>query len=471
MKKIICLAIAVAAVLSLASCSLKSLNLGKTDSTTLGDVTTAVEDDTAEAYPNEPTNITVKVNGEVYFESDFVDYIAYSNYLQLQYYYGQYLEMLGIDTTKSLKEQNPSESAQSFLGFDSTKSWYQNLIDIALPTATDLAMLSARAKAEGLTLTDTEKKSADEYVQSFTDDAVENGMTLEDSLKDLFTDKVTEQTLRNYVESYYLANKVVDKALESFNPTTEEMNLYVENHKTDFYKVSFRYWAIEFTDETVGKADTIKMLQEIQILSERTEENTKAICEKYSATYAEITDGTTNDDDYSLIEVAIRCSVEGNDMFSYTDTENGIGYVGFVTEKAVPNDDGSVVCDIRHILVEDEATANKVVEEYNAGEKTAEAFGELAAKYSTDSGSSSNGGLYEDVSEGEMVTNFNDWMFDKSRQLGDIGIVTSDYGYHVMLCVDLPRSAFLSTVKTAMESDEYDAFMADTEAKYVVTTE
>ena len=31
-----------------------------------------------------------------------------------------------------------------------------------------------------------------------------------------------------------------------------------------------------------------------------------------------------------------------------------------------------------------------------------------------------------------MVTNFNNWCFDASRQVGDTGIVETEYGYHVM---------------------------------------
>ena len=34
-----------------------------------------------------------------------------------------------------------------------------------------------------------------------------------------------------------------------------------------------------------------------------------------------------------------------------------------------------------------------------------------------------------------MVTNFNDWCFDESRQAGDTGIVETEYGYHVMYYV------------------------------------
>ena len=31
-----------------------------------------------------------------------------------------------------------------------------------------------------------------------------------------------------------------------------------------------------------------------------------------------------------------------------------------------------------------------------------------------------------------MVTNFNDWCFDPSRQVGDYGIVETEFGYHIM---------------------------------------
>ena len=34
-----------------------------------------------------------------------------------------------------------------------------------------------------------------------------------------------------------------------------------------------------------------------------------------------------------------------------------------------------------------------------------------------------------------MVTEFNDWCFDESRQYGDTGLVRTTYGYHVMFFV------------------------------------
>ena len=59
----------------------------------------------------------------------------------------------------------------------------------------------------------------------------------------------------------------------------------------------------------------------------------------------------------------------------------------------------------------------------------------LANEKSTDTGSNTNGGLYEDVYPGQMVTAFNDWCFDSARKSGDTGIVETTYGYHVIYYV------------------------------------
>lgn len=79
-----------------------------------------------------------------------------------------------------------------------------------------------------------------------------------------------------------------------------------------------------------------------------------------------------------------------------------------------------------------EEAAKAILEEFLAGEQTEEAFAALAGEHSQDPGSNQNGGLYEGVKEGEMVTAFNDWCFDPERQVGDTGIVKTEYGYHVM---------------------------------------
>ncbi len=77
--------------------------------------------------------------------------------------------------------------------------------------------------------------------------------------------------------------------------------------------------------------------------------------------------------------------------------------------------------------------AEKLLAQWKEGEMTEDTFADLAAKESDDN--AGEGGLYEDVYPGQMVTNFNDWCFDETRKAGDTGIVESEYGYHIMYFV------------------------------------
>lgn len=60
-------------------------------------------------------------------------------------------------------------------------------------------------------------------------------------------------------------------------------------------------------------------------------------------------------------------------------------------------------------------------------------FETLANEHSDDQdGQVTNGGLYTDVVQGQMVQAFDDWCFDAARKEGDYGIVETEFGYHIM---------------------------------------
>ena len=78
--------------------------------------------------------------------------------------------------------------------------------------------------------------------------------------------------------------------------------------------------------------------------------------------------------------------------------------------------------------------AEELLSQWEQGDKSEESFAQLAMEHSQD-GSASNGGLYTDVTKGQMVANFENWCFDASRQHGDYGIVETEFGYHLMFFV------------------------------------
>lgn len=67
------------------------------------------------------------------------------------------------------------------------------------------------------------------------------------------------------------------------------------------------------------------------------------------------------------------------------------------------------------------------------GGKTLENFKELVKKNTDDTGSKENGGLYENISyDQSYVEPFLNWCIDESRKVGDVDIIETEYGYHIM---------------------------------------
>ena len=131
--------------------------------------------------------------------------------------------------------------------------------------------------------------------------------------------------------------------------------------------------------------------------------------------------------------------------------------------------------NVRHILIRAEANdegvytdeakaaakarAEEILAEYESGEKTEESFAALAEQYSEDTGSNTNGGLYENVAKGQMVEEFDAFCF-ADHQSGDTGIVYGESGsyagYHVMYYVG--------------EGMLYSDYLADTELRNDATS-
>ena len=117
-----------------------------------------------------------------------------------------------------------------------------------------------------------------------------------------------------------------------------------------------------------------------------------------------------------------------------------------------------------------EETAKALLEQFLAGEQTEDAFAALANEHSQDPGSNQNGGLYEGVTEGEMVQAFNDWCFDESRQPGDTGVVKTEYGYHVMYFSG-SQSLWQQYVESDYVTDKTGALADEITAKCPITVQ
>ena len=106
------------------------------------------------------------------------------------------------------------------------------------------------------------------------------------------------------------------------------------------------------------------------------------------------------------------------------------------------------------------AKAEELLAQWQSGEATEDSFAALALKESTD-GSKYDGGLYTEVYQGRMVTEFNDWCFDTARQSGDTGVVDTQYGSHVMYFSGVNAARWQTQVAANLRTEAYTAWEED----------
>ena len=98
---------------------------------------------------------------------------------------------------------------------------------------------------------------------------------------------------------------------------------------------------------------------------------------------------------------------------------------------------------------EAEALANEILEK---AKKDPDSFSDLAQEYSEDPGSANKGGQYDNITKGQMVPAFDEYIF--SKEVGEIGIVETPFGYHVLKVDDTYEGVQLATIARKIEPSE-----------------
>ena len=102
----------------------------------------------------------------------------------------------------------------------------------------------------------------------------------------------------------------------------------------------------------------------------------------------------------------------------------------------------------RHILVEDKALAEDLLEQIEEGAD----FAELAKEHSTDPGSGAKGGDLGEFGPGQMVPEFDEAVF--SAQEGDVlGPIKTQFGFHIIEVLELTEGQELDEVREEIRAE------------------
>jgi peptidyl-prolyl cis-trans isomerase D len=137
---------------------------------------------------------------------------------------------------------------------------------------------------------------------------------------------------------------------------------------------------------------------------------------------------------------------------------------------------------IRHILiatqqrtqegamvpVREDSTARRIIDSIATAHRAGSSFDTLVARLSEDPGSKDKGGVYENVTSGNMVPSFNDFIF--TGRTGQTGVVKTEYGYHYIEILSQKgsstgyRIAYLA--KPILTSDETESAAQNAAAQF-----
>lgn len=263
--------------------------------------------------------------------------------------------------------------------------------------------------------------------------------------------------------------------------TAEDLESYYAENADQFDLADYRVFQVFFDAEDEAsktaakeKADAFAaaVTDEQSFIDMAKEQAAEDQVEQYSEPDGTLTEGATLSTSGTVIDWVKDASRKEGDV-EVLEISSNYSVVYFIDRYR----DDSESVDVRHILLSveegsDEAAKNEVkaqaealLEEWKAGEATEDSFAELAREHSADS-NASEGGLYTGINEStNFVDTFKNWCLDESRQVGDTGIVETEYGYHIMYFVG-SRPTWESSAEEALTNDDYYAYLDEMDEKY-----
>lgn len=446
----------------------------------------------------------------------FSEYIYYYNrafntlYQTEQYYQYYGYNYTGYDTTLAPQEQTTDYTDPTT---GETMKWTEYFHDQAVDMAQMYLAFYQEAEKMGLELTEADEAAIDKSIEELREQAAQTGTqgasgeevkgySLNAYLRLSYGNGINESFLRKQMKIETLAQKFYDTKIDEYSTgyTEEEVKAVFDENPDNYSFVDIRYY--QFTNETLTKEED-ESDDDFKARQEKSDAETKANAQamydaitdeasfiaqatKYNKTedfdattdtlIKSVTKSTVSDSVTSLESVnadlatwAFEDSTKAGSKKLISDEEGGTYYVALMVN---PQHDVNTV-DVRHILFmttdsetgealsdeeikQAETNAKKALADWEAGDKTEDSFAEYATDLSEDTGSASNGGLYENVVPGQMVAEYDAWIFDEARKPGDTEIVETDYGYHVMYFVGSHDSFADVKIRSDLATEDVD---------------
>lgn len=413
----------------------------------------------------------------------------------------------GLDTSKSLKTQN----------YPSGGTWYDYFMQsVTIPSVKQMLTLCEQAKSVGFELSDDDRASIDESIQTIKDTASQKGYSVSQYVMNYYGYGVNLKDVRSAMEMSQLAYSYYNSVMDSYEHSESDLAGYFSEHENDFLKIDYLSYTFKVSDvknadtstDTDTSADTDASTDTSAESKEEDEdaeykaqikasadslaaitdvEQFKAYVENYLKTVVYASETDTDKLDGNVTSAMSKLETKGA---SYSEDSDEIKALFDMTEANKTflhtHDDGT--CEVYLLTApkyrEEYTTKNARVialsssdsgsitstidtinEALNSAEDKDAKFIELADEYSR---STAKDALYENIGKDDFdIDEMNAWLWDESRADGDRDIFSKEstssststssttYYYIVMYKGD-GMTKWKYDVDTAMKNAQYE---------------
>ena len=310
---------------------------------------------------------------------------VYSNYLSM---YGSYVSMMGLDTTVDLDEQ-------TYPG-NENMTWKDYFDQSAVEQIQQIKAMADEARENGFEYDSSEDMAS--YETEIAAQAESASVSESEYYALMYGDYATPSRIETFVEENLLASAYYNHLVEENQPADDEITAYYEENKNSYDTVTYRSFYFE-VDTSAGEETG-------------SEETTAA--ETSTAAEETTVEETTLD---TAEETAEETTAEETTA-AEEETE---------TETASEEETGMTDEEIAAAMDELKVQADEMAARLEAGED----FEDLCVEYASEDqkenyGGEEDGSLTEEGSYFGAPSVAADWLFDESRQEGDITVLESE---------------------------------------------
>ena len=344
-------------------------------------------------------------------------------------------------------------------------TWGGQIRKQAAETIRDQYILLSKAREKKIAPSEEDMKNFETSLDNYKKSSLEGYKgDYSQYLREHYGSNITEQDFDQYQKNAFSASRFVEAYVKTYTFSDEEIQKAYSEKQNNYDYVDYEYFRMTAPtpaqDATEAQKEEAKTELEKQAKAALAELNGGKSMLELAKTYAPETEQANYSEQKSVEQKRSSYSAASSNageagatwLFDQARKQGETNLVEnngtwILLKFQARNKDTQKLPSVRHILLgdpkaqgqtqlsEEDDKNDKALAEEMAAKISSEADVQTVAKEIESKGRMRQTGLLEDIQKGQTVTEFNNWIYDSARKAGDVGVVKTAFGYHIIYFV------------------------------------